>query len=370
VKDWKKGEVEAIPGKTMPNFTLVERDYRQIYDKLISLGPKAGTYPTGAHGVNFKTTEQYEELKTTLGTYEDDTIKNGLPIISNEKNVANSILALSSATNGELAVRAWETMEEKTGMKLKDIAEKRQGEKMTFESVTVQPREVIPTPIFTGSNSNGKRYSPFTTNIERLVPFRTLTGRQHFYLDHELFFEYGENLPVYKPTLPQIIFNEEDKVSARENDLVLRYMTPHGKWNIHSMYQDNQHMLTLFRGGPTVWISDVDAKNSGIKDNDWLEVFNRNGVTVARAVVSHRMPRGSMFMYHAQDRHINMPGSKVTGNRPGSHNGPTRIHVKPTQMVGGYAQLSYGFNYYGPIGNQRDLYVVVRKLKEVDWLED
>ncbi|RUU70906.1 molybdopterin-dependent oxidoreductase, partial [Mesorhizobium sp. M7A.F.Ca.MR.362.00.0.0] len=27
VKDWKKGEIDAIPGKTMPNFTLVERDY-------------------------------------------------------------------------------------------------------------------------------------------------------------------------------------------------------------------------------------------------------------------------------------------------------------------------------------------------------
>lgn len=75
-------------------------------------------------------------------------------------------------------------------------------------------------------------------------------------------------------------------------------------------------------------------------------------------------------MYHAQDRHINMPGSQITKERAGTHNSPTRIHLKPTQMIGGYAQLSYSFNYYGPIGNQRDLYVVVRKLKEVDWLED
>ena len=44
--------------------------------------------------------------------------------------------------------------------------------------------------------------------------------------------------------------------------LVLRYLTPHGKWNIHSMYQDNKHMLTLFRGGPTVWISNEDAENT------------------------------------------------------------------------------------------------------------
>ena len=40
-------------------------------------------------------------------------------------------------------------------------------------------------------------------------------------------------------------------------------------------------------------------------------------------------------------------------------------------MIGGYGQLSYGFNYYGPTGNQRDMYVVARKMQgEVDWLED
>ena len=102
----------------------------------------------------------------------------------------------------------------------------------------------------------------------------------------------------------------------------------------------------------------------------WLEVYNRNGVVTARAVVSHRMPKGTMFMYHAQDKHIQVPGSEITDERGGSHNAPTRIHMKPTQMVGGYAQLSYGFNYYGPIGNQRDVYVAVRKMKEVNWLEN
>ena len=93
-------------------------------------------------------------------------------------------------------------------------------------------------------------------------------------------------------------------------------------------------MLTLFRGGPTVWINNDDAAANDIQDNDWLEVYNRNGVVTARAVVSHRMPKGTMYMYHAQDKHINVPGSEITKDRGGSHNAPTRIHVKPTQMVG------------------------------------
>src|SRR5699024_7802497 len=97
---------------------------------------------------------------------------------------------------------------------------------------------------------------------------------------------------------------------------------------------------------------------------------NRNGVVAARAVVSHRMPKGRMFMYNAQDKHVHVQASELTDARDGSHNAPTKINIKPTQMVGGYAHLSYGFNYYGPIRKQRDEYVAVRKKKEVNWLEN
>lgn len=371
VKDWRKGEVEPVLGKTMPGFTVVERDYTQIYNKYVTLGPNLENGKVGAHGVSFSVKEEYEELKKINGTYFDETIKNGRPKLHTARHAANAVLHISSATNGRVSQRAWEAAEQDTGVQLKDISADRAAEKITFAGITAQPREVIPTPVFSGSNKSGRRYSPFTTNIERLVPFRTLTGRQHFYLDHEIFIQYGESLPVYKPTLPPMVFGPRDKqVTGGKDTLVLRYLTPHGKWNIHSTYQDNQHMLTLFRGGPTVWISREDAEAHQIGDNDWVEVYNRNGVVTARAVVSHRMPKGTMFMYHAQDKHINVPGSSITNERGGSHNAPTRIHLKPTQLVGGYAQLSYGFNYYGPIGNQRDVYVAVRKMKEVDWLED
>lgn len=374
VKDWSKGEIEAVPGRTMPNFAIVERDYTKIYDKYVTLGPVLEKGKVGAHGVSFGVSEQYEELKSMLGTWSDtndDSVRTNRPRIDTARNVADAILNISSATNGKLSQKSYEDLEEQTGMPLKDISSERAAEKISFLNITSQPREVIPTAVFPGSNKQGRRYSPFTTNIERLVPFRTLTGRQSYYVDHEVFQQFGESLPVYKPTLPPMVFgNRDKKIKGGTDALVLRYLTPHGKWNIHSMYQDNKHMLTLFRGGPTVWISNEDAEKHDIQDNDWLEVYNRNGVVTARAVISHRMPKGTMFMYHAQDKHIQTPGSEITDTRGGSHNAPTRIHLKPTQLVGGYAQISYHFNYYGPIGNQRDLYVAVRKMKEVNWLED
>src|SRR5436190_21769260 len=128
-------------------------------------------------------------------------------------------------------------------------------------------------------------------------------------------------------------------------------------------------MLTLSRGGPIVWISETDAKKAGIVDNDWIEAYNTNGALVARAVVSQRVKVGMCLMYHAQEKIVNVPGSEITGQRGGIHNSVTRTIVKPTHMIGGYAQQSYGFNYYGTIGTNRDEFVIIRKMAKVDWLD-
>ena len=105
-------------------------------------------------------------------------------------------------------------------------------------------------------------------------------------------------------------------------------------------------------------------------DNDWVELFNANGAIAARAVVSQRVKNGMVMMYHSQEKIINTPGSEITGTRGGIHNSVTRIVLKPTHMIGGYAQYSYGFNYYGTIGTNRDEFVLVRKMSRVDWLDD
>src|SRR5699024_5802862 len=333
-----------------------------------ALGPNVETKPLGANGISWSAKPEYDKLKKMLGTI-DGGVGDGCPDISNALHASEAVLTLSSTTNGKMAVRAWEALEKQTDLSLRDLAQGREEECFTFEEITNQPKTVITSPAFTGSEKDGRRYSPFTTNIERLIPFRTLTGRQSYYLDHEMMLEFGENMATHKPVLDHQPFLT-DRPDMEGKEIILNYLTPHNKWSIHSMYFDAQPMLTLFRGGPTVWMNTDDANEVDVEDNDWIECFNRNGVVVARAVVSHRIPRGMAFMHHAQDRHINVPGTKLSKTRGGTHNSPTRIHVKPTHMIGGYAQLSYGFNYYGPTGNQRDLNVIIRKLKEVDWLED
>src|SRR5690606_11137777 len=39
VRDCRTGECARIPGKTMPHFNIVERDYVNLFNKFISLGP-------------------------------------------------------------------------------------------------------------------------------------------------------------------------------------------------------------------------------------------------------------------------------------------------------------------------------------------
>ena len=107
-------------------------------------------------------------------------------------------------------------------------------------------------------------------------------------------------------------------------------------------------MLTLFRGGSGLWMSPQDAEAIGVADNDWVEAHNRNGILVTRAVVSHRVPQGVCLMYHSKDRQIGTPRSEIDGRRGGTENALTTIAMKPTHMIGGYAQLSWAPNYYGP----------------------
>ena len=128
-------------------------------------------------------------------------------------------------------------------------------------------------------------------------------------------------------------------------------------------------MLTLSRGGPIVWMSELDARKAGIVDNDWIEAYNVNGALTARAVVSQRVRPGMCMMYHAQEKIVNTPGSEITRTRGGIHNSVTRTCPKPTHMIGGYAQQSYGFNYYGTVGANRDEFVIVRKMSKIDWLD-
>ncbi len=361
VLDWRDGSAPMVPGRTMPAFTVVERDYGAVADKLASLGPLVERLGLTTKAVTVVPDQEVARLAASNGVMLGGA-GDGRPALDSDAKMAETILALSGTTNGRLAVEGFRRLEERTGRHLVDLAEGSEEKRISFADTQARPVPVITSPEWSGSETGGRRYAPFTINVERLKPWHTLTGRMHFFLDHDWMHEFGETMPIYRPPLDMHqLFGEPRIGPDGSKQVTVRYLTPHSKWSIHSEYQDNLLMLSLSRGGPTIWMSVQDAAAIEVKDNEWVEAVNRNGVLVARAIVTHRLPEGTVFVYHAQERVVNVPVAETSGRRGGIHNSLTRVLVKPTHLVGGYAQLSFAFNYLGPTGNQRDEVTVVRR---------
>ncbi|NMQ19089.1 nitrate reductase subunit alpha [Candidatus Competibacter phosphatis] len=371
VKDWKKGECELIPGKTAPSLVVVERDYPNTYKKFTSVGPLLDKVGNGGKGITWNTEHEVEALATLNYTVLEEGVSKGRPRIDSDIDAAEMIMMLAPETNGHVAVKAWAALSKITGRDHTHLAIPKEHEKIRFRDIQAQPRKIISSPTWSGLEDEKVSYNAGYTNVHELIPWRTLTGRQQFYQDHPWMLGFGEAMCAYRP--PVDMKTVEPIIGQKPNgnpEIVLNFITPHQKWGIHSTYTDNLLMLTLSRGGPIIWMSEIDAKKAGIEDNDWIEAYNLNGAIAARAVVSQRVPEGMSMMYHAQEKIVNTPGSEITGTRGGIHNSVTRTVLKPTHMIGGYAQQSYGFNYYGTVGANRDEFIIVRKMAKVDWLDD
>ncbi|MEA1065003.1 nitrate reductase subunit alpha [Erwinia sp. HR93] len=370
VQDWRKGECPLIPGKTAPNIVAVTRDYPATYERFTSLGPLMEKLGNGSKGINWKT-EQEVELLGKLNYRKTEGPAAGRPQINSAIDASEVILTLAPETNGQVAVRAWEALGEITGRDHTHLALPKEDEKIRFRDIQAQPRKIISSPTWSGLEDEHVSYNAGYTNVHELIPWRTVSGRQQLYQDHPWMRDFGESLVTWRP--PVDTRSVENMLNVKPNghpEKALNFLTPHQKWGIHSTYSENLLMLTMSRGGPIVWMSEVDAKELGIADNDWIEAYNANGALTARAVVSQRVPSGMTMMYHAQERLMNIPGSEITGLRGGIHNSVTRVCPKPTHMIGGYAQLAYAFNYYGTVGSNRDEFIVIRKMKNVNWLDD
>ena len=370
IKDWKNGDVEPVSGKTFPSVNIVERDYTKIYDKLVSLGPLVSK-PKG-YGSKGQYTDLTPIVEEELKHNEALDVKNDRVYFEKPEQFCELLLQISPELNGRLSWLFFKEMEKKVGLPLADMVEVVKSRKVHYKDIISQPRRIHTTPQWSSllHDNNGKQrtFGPFTMNVERLKPWHTLSGRQEIYYDHRGIRELGEGLPTNKPPIDMVAVGDINLDKAGPKSKVFRFITPHGKWQIHSSFRDHWPMLHMSRGGPTVWLNPDDAKGIDVKDNDWVEMFCENGIEVVRAVVSHQVPRNMAICYHQVERHVNVPLSplakknKFSGLRGGNNNASTRILMNPATMIGGYAQFSYYTNYWGPSPSERDHGVIIRKM--------
>ena len=201
VKEWKKGEVDPVPGKTMPALVEVERDYPNTYKKFTSLGPLMSKVGNGGKGISWNTEKEVAFLRQLNRVVEDEGISKGLPRIETDIEASEVILSLAPETNGQVAVKAWEALGRFTGRDHTHLAKPKQEEKIRFRDIQAQPRKIISSPTWSGLEDEHVSYNAGYTNVHELIPWRTLTGRQQFYQDHEWMRDFGEALCVYKPPI-------------------------------------------------------------------------------------------------------------------------------------------------------------------------
>ena len=281
VKDWKKGEIDPIPGKTMPAVTVVERDYPNLYKRFTSLGPLMAKLGNGGKGMSWNTEHEVDFLKKLNGVVTEEGATKGLARIESDIDATEVILSLAPETNGEVAVKAWESLGGFTGREHTHLAVPKEDEKIRFRDIVAQPRKIISSPIWSGLESEKVCYNAGYTNVHELIPWRTLTGRQQLYQDHLWMRAFGEGFCVYRPpidtkTVKPII---DRKPNGNEAD----------RAQFHHAAPKMGHPLDLHRQS-----ADADAvarradrmdqrdrrQKAGIVDNDWIEAFNINGALV------------------------------------------------------------------------------------------
>src|SRR5690606_30175540 len=131
VRDWKKGECDLIPGVTAPNFITVERDFPNTYARFTSVGPLLESKGNGGKGIDWNTDKEVDFLRKLNHTHSEG-VNAGMARIESAIDAAEMILTLAPETNGEVAVKAWQALSEKTGLDHTHLARSKHEEKIRF----------------------------------------------------------------------------------------------------------------------------------------------------------------------------------------------------------------------------------------------
>lgn len=198
---------------------------------------------------------------------------------------------------------------------------------------------------FTAGNmtdiKEGETITQFTHHTRDKVPWATQTRRMQFFLDHPIYKELGEQLPMHK---------DAPNIGGR---FPLVMSSGHARESIHSTWRDNPLMLQLTRGQPFICIGNEDAKARKINDGDWVRVFNEVGAYEVRAKLTPSARPGQVIIYHAWEDHQ---------FRKGSMRDVTPSPLNPVELAGDHPHLKPVFGW-GQIGFfDRDTLVEVERL--------
>ncbi|MDD3775448.1 MAG: molybdopterin-dependent oxidoreductase [Sulfurovaceae bacterium] len=168
-------------------------------------------------------------------------------------------------------------------------------------------------------------YNTFENMLYKFERFETLSGRQTFYVDHDLYIKMGAHTNTAMEGIRPI--------DPKRYPFVL--MTPHARWSIHSNYKASRTLQRLQRGGvPYGHINREVAKIKGIKDGDMLKVSNTLGEFYVMAKVSSSCPPDGLVMEHGWEPYM------YRYNKGHNECVPTSLNL--LEMADGWGHLKFG----------------------------
>lgn len=187
-------------------------------------------------------------------------------------------------------------------------------------------------------------FVPFRKHVEDGEPYPTLSRRAQFLIDHPWFIEVDEHLPMHK---------EAPKIGG---DYPYQVSSGHNRWSIHSLNIANDLMLETHRGKPFMFINDEDAEELGLKDDDYVRVYNDQGQFKVHVTISPAARPKQVIMYNGFDNYQFANWEGPNDAEPGM--------IKWLHLAGGYGHLRYWSMEWQPCPTMRNTRVAIEKVDE------
>lgn len=163
-------------------------------------------------------------------------------------------------------------------------------------------------------------FYPHEPQVYLKKPYITISGRQQFYVDHDIYLRLGCPVPVGKEPI-------------RPSRFPLSFFDAHTRYGIHTTWRLNKYHQRLQRGEPYVCINPLTGRKRNIKDGDMVRVFNNIGDFRCRAKLTSKIPPDAVWTEHAWED-IQFDGGK-------GYNNVLAPAITPLELVGKYGHLSF-----------------------------
>ena len=358
---------DAVPGVNFPKLVVVERDYPAVAAKLAALGPLADTLGATTKGVTFDLDpSRWPTSAARTGVVRGGAADGRPPAGPRRARVRGDPGPVRAPRTASSPSRVSATLERRTGTQLADLAAEHEGKQITFADTQARPTPVITSPEWSGSETGGRRYSAFVDQrraVQALAhPHRaactsssTTTGWPSW--------ASSCRSTGRRWTCTGLFGEPRDR---RERRARRRGALPDAALEVVDPLRvpgQPVHALAVARRPDDLDDARGDAQTgSGSRDNDWIEAVNRNGVDRGpRDRVAPDARRAPCTCTTRRSGSSTSRSPRPAASAAASTTRGTRLLIKPSHLIGGYAQLSYAFNYLGPTGNQRDEVTVIRR---------